>query len=82
MEATIKPLSAILIACMPTCSFIPQLKGFTRNIISLPFNYFTTLDLKSSLGMELRIYLEQTGETAPVEGEFATLSIYYSEVDE
>jgi len=66
---------------MPTCSYLPVLKGFTREMIILPFNYFTTLDLKSSLGMELRLYLVQDTHTA-VDGEFATLSIYYSEVDE
>jgi len=48
-------------------------KGIISNVVILPWNYPATIDLKSSLAMDLRISLENN---VAFTGELATLTLY------
>ena len=50
-----------------------------KGYITLPFNYGSLQPLKSSQGAELRVKLK---DDIPIEGSFATVTIYYLSRDE
>lgn len=51
----------------------------TQDYITLPFNYGSLQPLKSSQGAELRVSLK---DDIPIEGSFATVTVYYLSRDE
>lgn len=54
--------------------FIPKISGLTENVIVFPFNYLSMIELKSSLGAEMRIKVANDVEFA---GEWGTATFYF-----
>jgi len=60
-------------------SVIAGFGDVTNDVITIPFDYITSKDLKSSLDMEIKIWLSQH---SPITGEFGIVSAYCISVSE
>jgi hypothetical protein len=58
---------------------IPKIHGFSNDIIVFPFKYDRIIQLRSSLGLELRVRLY---DETPMTGEWGTITFYVAEEDE
>lgn len=59
--------------------YIPAFSGLTNDILVFPFKYTRMIDLRSSLGLEMRISI--AGDTA-FTGEWSTVTFYTAEENE
>lgn len=65
--------------CYPCVPAMGGTRGFTKDRITFPFKYQTVKELRSSYGLEIRVWVD--GDT-PFGGEYGTATFYCTSYDE